>query len=89
MGCIKVIIGIALVAAGAIVFAAPSAAASTDLTPNEVMQASGGLTLGSAALVGLAGLLIAFGGRGEADPDADPESNTIKLRRRTAATEEC
>jgi hypothetical protein len=62
MSCInKFSIGFLLIVVGAL-SGAPGAVAAPGVRPApEVMRSSGGLTLGSAALVALAGVVIAFG----------------------------
>ena len=69
----KLTLGILLIAFSAL-FAAPGAVAAPDQPTNEAMQASGGMTLGSAALVALAGVVIAFG-----RVDAESETGSERL----------
>ena len=90
MGCIyKFSIGILLITVSAL-FCTPGAVAASDHPPTtEVMQASGGLTLGSAALVALAGVVIAFGKvQTEAEEGSELTPKGISGRLCKAAPEE-
>lgn len=63
--------GLAIAAIGTLSCAPAAIAASA---PSETLQASGGLTIGSAALIGLAGMVVAFGAnRGK---DGEPADTT-------------
>lgn len=59
--------GLAIAAIGTLCCAPAAFAASASTEP---LQASGGLTLGSAALIGLAGVVVAFGSGRSDDSEA-------------------
>ena len=90
MSCInKLSIGLLLIVGSALCGTPGAVAASEPKPANEVMQASGGLTLGSSALVALAGAVIAFGKAGtDIEEDSEFIATGIAGRLCTAVPEE-
>lgn len=90
MSCInKFTIGFLLIVIGVLSGAPGAVAASDDQSTPMALQASGGLTLGSAALVALAGVVVAFG-RADSQAEDGSEFSTTGIGGRlcTAVHEE-
>ena len=76
----------ALTASQSSVFAATTEAATAVASTPEVMQASGGLTLGSAALIALAGVVVTFGKSGVTEGAVSQHDDNNEFGKHRSAT---